>query len=163
MRWPSKRSMQQLSRRIVTAAVGVVLIGACDDDPTGPEFSALRSAEAQWRAVQPATNSYIVQQQIVCFCRDGSTTYEVTVTAGTVSYVRALADSVPVPVDQFARFQTIDHLFEQVRAALKTSGQLVAVEYDAAFGYPTVVSLDPIKNAVDDEVTYRTHNYTGIP
>lgn len=155
--------MRWHATRWVTAAIGVLFVVACDKDPTGPEWSALRSAEAQWHAVQPASNSYVIQQRIACFCIDGGTVYDVTVTAGTVSQVRAFPNNVFVPVDQYPRFQTIDQLFEKVRTALKTPGQLVAVEYDAAFGYPTTVSLDPIQNAIDDEVSYLTNNYARNP
>jgi hypothetical protein len=146
-----------------SVVVGCVLLGSACDDPVSPEITALMSAEAQWHAAQPASNSYIIQQAVNCFCIDGGTVFEVTVTAGTITVVRRLPGLEVVPVDQYARFRTIDQLFDEIRAALKKDGVLLHVEYNSSMGYPTVVSLDPVRNAVDDEVAYQTSNFRTTP
>lgn len=155
--------MTRIGIRCAFTTMGLLLAGACNDDPVSPQQSAFLSAEARWHAVQPVNNSYIIQQSVNCFCIDGGAAFDVTVTAGTVSLVRKLPDFDVVPVDQYTRFLTIDQLFDKIRSALKADGMLVHVEYNTGMGYPTVVSLDPLPSAVDDEVVYLTSNFRTTP
>jgi hypothetical protein len=53
-------------------------------------------------------------------------------------------------------FRTIDQLFDAIRDASAKPGMLREVNYNSQYGYPTLVSLDPLPNAVDDEVAFRT-------
>lgn len=154
--------MTRIWNRTITVA-SLLLISACHDDPASPELTSLVSAEAQWHATRPANNSYRIQQSAICFCRDGDAAFDVTVTAGAVTDVRKLPGFDIVPEDQYSRFRTIDQLFDKIRAALKNDGELVHVEYNSVMGYPTVVSLDPLPHAADDEVVYRTSNFRTAP
>ncbi len=49
--------------------------------------------------------------------------------------------------------RTIDDLFAEVRQVAR-DGEVLAAEFDAEFGYPTLLSLDPIPDAIDDEFAY---------
>jgi hypothetical protein len=55
-------------------------------------------------------------------------------------------------------FLTIDELFKLIENARENADKL-DVEYDRKLGYPTVVEIDYIKEAIDDEVTYRVHDF----
>jgi hypothetical protein len=59
-------------------------------------------------------------------------------------------------------FRTVDQLFAQAREGLTREGVVQSMAFDATLGYPTTLSLDPIRNAVDDEVTYVTSNVVPI-
>jgi hypothetical protein len=143
-------------RRYVLPGALVAILAACGDS-TGPGDSALAAAEARWRLLQPASNSYVMRQQIHCFCGFANSEYLVTVTNGVVS----AASPVVPPMNGFGTppltaFRTVAQLFAEVRNALGKPGVLQEVTYDDIAGFPTRLALDPIPNAVDDEVGYVT-------
>ena len=139
--------------------VAVALMLSACHDPMSPAESALASAESRWNASRPASNSYVFWQSRACFCIIGGVSHEVTVVNGTLASVKNLATGAVLPADQFGLFRTVAQLFGDLRAAIKSPGVLQAAEYDTTIGYPTVVSLDPIKNAIDDEISYRSSHF----
>ena len=137
-------------------ALSLAALVACGDDAVSPQVAALDEAQALWNRTKPASNSYSYDQQVMCFCPYGASTFRVTVTAGAITRVHDPQANADLPSNQFSRFRTVDHLFDEVRSALTKSGVLTTVEYHPTMGFPSKVSLDPIKNAVDDEVAYFT-------
>lgn len=139
--------------------------GACNNpaQPPSPELVALNAAEARWQSARSASNSYSMQQQVSCFCPTGGTTFEVFVTNGVVSRARSVQTGADVQSALLTMFRTIDALFAEVRNALRVAGTLRSVVYDESAGFPTTVSLDPIRAAVDDEVIYLTRRVTLMP
>jgi hypothetical protein len=52
-------------------------------------------------------------------------------------------------------FLTVGHVFTEARDCLDNfPASRCQVSYDPELGYPTTAALDPILQAVDDEVTY---------
>ncbi len=150
------RRLWSLSRW--TAVGGLVvapIISACHDS-LRPEVREYDAAVARWNASRPSDNSYVIQQQVSCFCAFGGTVYRVTVTNGAISRVVESLSQTAVPSSDYGRFRTIDQLFAEVRASMQVPGRLRDVKYDAQRGYPLTVSIDPIPHAVDDEVAYFT-------
>jgi hypothetical protein len=127
---------------------------ACSDDPIRPQVRALDQAEARW-STSGVRDAYIIAQARECFCTTQGS-YAVTVIRDTITNVRSLLTGDNVPPNQWTLFRTVNQLFGEVRRALPTAGVLRQVEYDLGRGIPTTVSLDPIRNAVDDEIVYRT-------
>jgi len=140
----------------VVLALSLLALVACGDDPVSPHVAALDEAEALWNRTKPASGSYSYDQQVMCFCPYGASTFRVTVTAGAITRVHDPQTASDLPANQFSRFRTVDQLFGEVRSALAKSGVLTTVEYHPTMGFPSKVSLDPVKNAVDDEVAYFT-------
>lgn len=68
--------------------------------------------------------------------------------ATNISYPDAVTEQLlpQIPLLQVSDF------FERARNVLADGGA-VEVEFDEAYGYPVVLSLDPIVNAVDDEMS----------
>lgn len=147
-------------RRLVLLACAV--LAACDDDPMRPERDALARAEARWNAVRPASNSYVMMQQRSCFCPTVAL-YEVTVVNNVIVRARNPATDVDLPSAQWVWFRTVSQLFDEVRMALRKDGVLRSVAYDNARGFPTTVSLDPVPQAVDDEIAYLTPSLNFSP
>lgn len=139
----------------------LLLVGGCSD-PTGPEEARLTAAQRRWEAKRPASNSYTMQQRVVCFCITGATTFQVTVTTGTITRAVNLATGEPMSVTLLTIFRTVDQLFMQAREGLTREGVVTSMAFDATLGYPTTLSLDPIRNAIDDEVTYVTSNVVPL-
>jgi len=141
--------------------VGTLLAGSCKD-PVSPEAQALASAEARWRVGKVST-SYRMQQRVACFCPWGGTSYEVVVTNGMIASALSVGTSVPALPSLLMQMRTVEQLFAEVRRASDLPDVLRSVSYDATLGFPTVVSLDPIKNAADDEVAYYTQGVVFPP
>lgn len=139
----------------------VLLVGGCGD-PTGPEEARLTAAQRRWEATRPASNSYSMQQRVVCFCITGATSFQVTVTAGTITRAVNVTTGEAMSVTLLTIFRTVDQLFTQAREGIGRDGVVISMAFDATLGYPTTLSLDPIRNAADDEVTYVTSNLTPI-
>ncbi len=56
--------------------------------------------------------------------------------------------------DYFKPVDTIDELFDVIQKALDDEVDSLEVEYDATYGYPKSVAIDPITNAIDEETSY---------
>ena len=70
----------------------------------------------------------------------------------------AVPPGVPTPdprmvAQEFSQYDTVDKLFGVVQAALDRRAQGIRVTYDPTFGYPTRISIDENKVAVDDEIS----------
>jgi hypothetical protein len=55
-------------------------------------------------------------------------------------------------------FLTIDELFDIIDSARQKADKLI-VEYNQKTGYPEYIEIDYIKEAIDDEVTYRVDSF----
>ena len=143
------------------AALALSSFACRDDGITGVQLNELNRAQSRWASIGYAGQRYLMQQQLVCFCPDANLTYEVTVSGGLVARAVSPATGGPLPDAQLVRFRSVEQLFAELRNGLR-SGAVVEVAYDALTGYPAIVSLDPVRNAVDDEVVYRTSNVTPI-
>lgn len=142
------------------AAALLLVLASCGGDPVSPDRAAYDVAIQQWVAIKPANGTYAMVQRVLCFCPFGATAYRVAVTGGIITQVTEAGSGTPVSSAEFSRFRTIDQLFAEIRDALAVKGRLRQAAYDPAQGYPVSVSLDPIQNAVDDEVQYVTDGLT---
>jgi hypothetical protein len=148
--------------RLAGVLLGLVLLAGGCSDPTGPEEARLTAAQRRWEATRPASNSYTMQQRVVCFCITGASSFQVTVTTGTITRAVNVVTGESMSVTLLTIFRTVDQLFAQAREGLTREGVVTSMAFDAALGYPTTLSLDPIRNAIDDEVTYVTSNVAPI-
>jgi hypothetical protein len=63
----------------------------------------------------------------------------------------------------FERFATIDRLFSELEADLAGEADEVTVTYDSTYGFPSQVSIDYIKEAIDDELGLIASNFEVLP
>ena len=73
-------------------------------------------------------------------------------------------DGVVVATDDpsyelFISAASMDSLFTMLEADLNGDADEVLVTYDATYGFPTSISVDQIKEAVDDEIFYQVENF----
>jgi hypothetical protein len=59
------------------------------------------------------------------------------------------------PAD-LARVPTVDDLFGVVFDAIDGGADELKTEYERQFGYPVLIDIDYIRNAIDDELVIRT-------
>lgn len=102
-------------------------------------------------------------QRVVCFCAIANVSYRITVNGASITDVVNDRNDVPLAPSNWGAFKTVAQLFDAIRAAQGKVGTLKTVEYDPTLGFPRTVSLDPILNAVDDEVSYVTNSVRAVP
>lgn len=148
--------------RLAGALLGLALLSGGCSDPTGPEEARLTAAQRRWETARPASNSYTMQQRVICFCVTGASTFQVTVTAGVITRAVNVTTGESMSMALLSIFRTVDQLFTQAREGLARNGVVQSMAFDATLGYPTTLSLDPIRDAIDDEVTYVTSSVAPI-
>lgn len=63
----------------------------------------------------------------------------------------------------FVEVATVDRLFEELNSSLNGGADEVLVTYDATYGFPVTISIDQIKEAIDDEIAYQVANFEVLP
>ena len=63
----------------------------------------------------------------------------------------------------FVEVATVDRLFEILNSSLNGGADEVLVTYDATYGFPVTISIDQIKEAIDDEIAYQVENFEVLP
>ena len=65
-------------------------------------------------------------------------------------------DGDPTPLENngqiFAAYDTIEDLFAVIQRAIDTRADSISVDYDPVLGYPSRITIDYIRLAVDDEL-----------
>jgi hypothetical protein len=108
----------------------------------------------RWKAV--GAESYSIDQQRVCFCLEGGSIMRLDVRGGNVVRVLRLSDSTDVLPPMSNYYLSVDSLFGVIRARQYDS---IVVRYNATFGYPEFMDVDPQLHPVDGGVLYETTNF----
>lgn len=99
-------------------------------------------------------DSYRYRVMRGCFCSGPVGTFRVTVTDGVVTAAESTYDGEPVPDDVLPLVPTVDSLFAVIEEAIGSEVDGLVVEYHSDLGYPTLIDIDWIERAIDDEVIY---------
>ena len=100
---------------------------------------------------------YRFELSIGCFCpfRD-KMPLTVEVRDGQIVAMAAADGTLVLDTDLnysfFAPYSTVDQLFTKLDQALHGGADSVTVTYDPTYGFPAEIQIDPIKNAMDDEL-----------
>lgn len=128
----------------------------------GPRWE-LKEQRELWESM--GVTDYTYELTYHCFCVTTTTVpVLVTVVDGeVVSAVYAesfgdISEGDPVPDDYEAR--TIDELFDLAREALREA-DAVEITYDATWGFPSVIDIDYIQDAIDDELTVFARDFVA--
>lgn len=132
------------------------------------ENDGYEQALEQWNEAK--SNNYEFTFNVGCFC-PVYTPARIIVQADTVYKILnpGTEDSLMVQVDessfQYAGdvypevYKTIDELFDVIINARKQSANKIEVKYNSTAGYPESISIDYVKDAIDDEIGYTVSNY----
>jgi hypothetical protein len=116
------------------------------------------SPQSQWKARGIANYDFTVQR--VCFCPPDFTHWvRVEVRAGRAVSVLHADTGFSVNAQLFEFFNTIDKLFIIIEQAQLKPADGLDVSFDPTYGFPTRMVIDYIKQAADDEVTYRVRDF----
>jgi len=147
-------------KRLILFTILVLLVLAAAGCGNFQQGRALSRNRALW--VSQDISHYRFQLQVGCFCafmdlmplsvevRDGQ----------VVSLLDASGRPVPAGrLEMLERYAGIDKLFELVDQAISGKADEVLVTYDPTYGFPSQVSIDYIKLAVDDELGLQVRNF----
>jgi hypothetical protein len=121
----------------------------------------LQEKERQWAAQNIADYKYTLR--ISCFCPPevvGPVVIEVRNRAA--ASVTVVESGEPANAQYFSRYDTVEKLFAVIQAAMDDNADSISVTYDSALGYPTHISIDHAKMAIDDEISYTITNFEII-
>ena len=159
-----RRTMTATPRLPSLAVLVALAAAACSTlppatlGPSGPIAARAASQRLVWSSQNIRSYTFSIERQCLC-PEDVRGPFDVTVVEGGATHVRyqggvAVADRIQnLP-------KTMEALFELVLANVATEPDIV---YDDRFGFPLRVALDPMKNAIDDEVTYVVSNFHVRP
>ena len=137
-----------LGLMIVNPLLGCQILG-----PDDPRLEDSESHRENWDSFQDGTYSYNINRG--CFCAVAGEHF-VQVQNGEVIEAFNVWRNEPVPREHFQYLETIEDLFDLILEAEAEADEF-SVEY-AEQGYPSSISIDWIKGAVDDEMVIQVHN-----
>ncbi len=137
-----------------------ILSLSCTDLGTAPDHglmadhSGIADPLLRWEAY--ALEDYSMLQSRTCFCIDGGRSFLISVRSGRIAGVVDPADGSVLAQDRWGAFMTIPDLFALVRSIDTTNIASLQVSYDARYGYPVRVFVDPSPRIADEEYGFET-------
>ncbi len=132
----------------------LALTFACGGSVTGPRKAAqqaLDAARSRWAAI--GLTDYDFDYQASCFCGpEMLRPVVVQVRGGTITAV--LDKETNAPRTPLSNWYTIPGLFDRIQGWIDLPANTLDASYDPVTGVPTSVSVDPIRNAIDDETAF---------
>jgi hypothetical protein len=126
--------------------------GRLEDDQDRRELAAARR---QWRA--QAVTSYDIRYQNVCFCvTDHTAPVRLEVRNGAITGAVRLDSGQRLGAETFARYRTVDEIFDLIDQAIDENAAEVNATYDASRGYPVSVYIDRDQRVADEEIGVET-------
>jgi hypothetical protein len=167
MRTEVRRALPFLLLPLVLFLVGCSLTpwGLLSSPPAQPAPTSdgqLAEGRARWQAA--GIRSYHWRVAFGCECLLSGGPVQVTVVDGLVTDVAGPRG--PVQLEDVAGFPlTVDAVFEQAQQAIDGGGTADATWSGVgnAFGIPGTLLIDPIKQAVDDELSVSVQSFEPTP
>lgn len=131
---------------------------ACESN----HLSELEIAKDKWKSQN--IKDYKLTQKLNCFC-GGILQWELEVVNGEkyrVTYDEPNYDSKVNYADVLDKAQTIEEIFDFIESLNREEIYYLRIEYHEEYGFPEVISIDYIKDAVDDEISYMYFNFIPI-
>ncbi len=144
----------------IALAAGLAL-SSCDGSSllgvSATTITDVAQARALWEERAPREYSFVFE--LSCFCPDLRPVV-VLVRDGVVRDVRHADDLTPIPRESSYSYPSIEGIFRIVEQARTGAAFSVSAEFDAVYGYPRVVSVDPWEGIADDGWGYAVSKVT---
>tara|TARA_R110002073_G_scaffold14998_1_gene60129 strand:- start:53022 stop:53477 length:456 start_codon:yes stop_codon:yes gene_type:complete len=137
----------------------IFLISCSSDDDLSKENTEFVKAIEKWQSF--GYENYMITERISCYCY-GVLVKDVFVQNGVkekVEFDESMLPEGQTYEDVFNHSKTIEDAFLFIDNLLKQNPDGLTIEYDAEYGFPTVISIDYNFNMVDDEVAYLYNNF----
>ncbi len=147
-----KNSKRFLILFSLAAILSLAVIPGCSLVQSGLQRD-LNAARAKWE--RSAIEDYEFRLRIFCFCPpESSGPVIIKVENGVAVSIEYTQEPKEVTNDFFKPRDTIDKLFGIIQSAIDDKAESLIVEYDTTYGYPKSIAIDPIKTAIDEEISY---------
>lgn len=143
-----------LALAFVAAACGSAIVPNATLTQQQLALKALADHQRVWTS--KGIDDYRITIERQCFCPGGQLVF--TVVDGVVTGVVNDQGQVLRPTDVPDQPKTVPELFALVAGLPAESA--VNVSYNEDFGFPSLISVDPIPNAIDDEYTIVVHDFS---
>lgn len=140
--------MKRISGLVLLSSVLAACGGTTQSDPGLEE---LNEARALWASY--GIDAYRLEVERDCYCLPED--LKTLVIVSSPDNIEVLAPETLIYLTDHPTEFSVEMLFDQIEAAIVDPNAGVEAVFDAEFGYPKSVHFDPIKNAVDDEVSYQ--------
>lgn len=146
---------------IVAVAVALAACGVLDPAPSWEDRRAeLEYHRSVWESA--GVQSYRYRLRRSCFCA-GAGTLIITVKQGNVVGATSIHSGEPVPEEALRYLETVDDLFDVIEWAIDHEADSFRATYHRTLGYPTVIDLDPVHAAIDDELYLEASDLVAPP
>jgi hypothetical protein len=140
-----------MKSKIVSILFALVLVlSAC----SGSGGSALQQNREKWQAQNIDHYRYTVVVTCFCIFAGAEVTYEVqngqVVNQTVQPHPDRQIDTAEIE-EFYQQYNTIERVFDFLEQATDEADE-VTIEYDPTYGYPTNITVDYVKDAIDDEL-----------
>ena len=112
--------------------------------------------DSQKRWASKGTRDYQYTFNWGCFCPpEHNKSVIISVRNGVLASIKYADGSGPVDKTKYARYRTIEGLFEFIQDAINKKAYKIEVSYDANLGYPTFASIDYNEKVSDEEMSFK--------
>jgi hypothetical protein len=152
-------SVLRSTRALFGAALLLPALAACDSvtgtDDLSREQARLDSNWDRFQSNAPLSYSYVVR--VDCECpSDVTRPVTVWVDRGSIEYLLYEDDGRPVPLSYSNSFPSVEQLFDAIQDGIDRRADVIDVEYDPTYGYPTSVYIDYDRRVADEELSLTT-------
>jgi len=133
--------------RLAALASAMVTLTSCSSMISPGE--ELASAKSRWLRNGPSVYTMTIVRGCECLS-EAVGPVSVFVNNGEIT-ARYTLSGVSVPKSYAALFPDVEGLFQLIADAQAQHYYKVDVEYDSELGFPTKISIDAVKNMIDDE------------
>jgi hypothetical protein len=121
----------------------------------------LGQARQRWSAAQISHYRYVGKPS--CFCPpEYLRALRIEISNGQVVSRVYDEDGSKLMLKESQGLGTIEAQFDMIQETVQQGGKVRAT-YDRQFGYPTIVALDPIPDAMDDEFFFQISDFAALP
>jgi hypothetical protein len=118
----------------------------------------------QERWAKQQISNYNFTLKAICFCpNERVDPVRIEVRNGQVASLVYVGTGTAPSRNYWDNENTIDKLFAIILSNSGKPNAKLEVTYDSTLSYPTRIFLDPIPNAVDDEVLYEVSSFERLP
>lgn len=147
-----------MKKLLVSAILFVILLSACSP----PANLELTRNQEKWQMAN--ISHYRFRLAVSCFCPFSQRMpLAIEVENGRVVSM-VYSDGTPVPDNErefFAQYETINALFGYTKDSIAKADE-IQIQYDGAYGFPSGVQIDFIKNAIDDELSLYVQSFEPL-
>ena len=145
----------------VSLAIALCAFAACGEGFLPATFvMTLQTARARWQ--RSGIDSYAITVHRLCFCGFVEPV-RVTVEDGAIVSRIIVSTGEPLAARDAPYYPAVPGLFAIIEHASTSGADDLRTEFDATYGFPTVISIDWKVNWADDEVAYRTEQFAVRP